>query len=177
MQRLTFHRFLEKYVRALSLSNTNNVRKLARELSEQKNHRLREPLFLYALSTGKVNMLLNELSDYPDSYEYRKLAENYKWNDMVKALQEESVYIGRDYHKAYQSFQYRRNMPETNENKKKLMHKKIKHLQEKKGVSNYRLYTDLKLNPSNINSFLKYCDTKKVSLDVARSMVTYLEAA
>jgi hypothetical protein len=48
-------------------------------------------------------------------------------------------------------------------------------LQGSTGVTNYRLYADLGLNHGNMNAWLKSGDPKKVSLDVARRAVEYLE--
>ena len=37
--------------------------------------------------------------------------------------------------------------------------------------SAYRLYTDLKLNPGNVNAWLKHNDSSKMSLDCVRQIV------
>jgi hypothetical protein len=55
------------------------------------------------------------------------------------------------------------------------MRNKVVQLQKPKVVSNYRLYSDLRLNPGNFNAWLKYGDPNKVSLDTARRTVKYLE--
>ena len=44
---------------------------------------------------------------------------------------------------------------------------------QKKKLSNYRLYTDLKLNPGNVNAWLKHNDSSKMSLDCARKIYQY----
>ena len=59
---------------------------------------------------------------------------------------------------------------------KELMRKKVKRLQEKNGVTNYRIYTDLKLNPGNLNAWLKHGDSEKVSLETARMTLRYVES-
>lgn len=46
---------------------------------------------------------------------------------------------------------------------------------KKSGVSNYRIYTDLKLNPGNLNAWLKHGDSSKVSLYTARKTLQYME--
>ena len=55
------------------------------------------------------------------------------------------------------------------------MRQKVKRLQEKYGVTNYRIYTDLRLNPGNLNAWLKHGDSDKVSLDTARKTLRYVE--
>ena len=43
------------------------------------------------------------------------------------------------------------------------MRNKVVKLQKAQGVSNYRLYADLRLNPGNFNAWLKHGDPNKVS--------------
>ena len=175
MRRLTFSGYLEKYVRSLSFGETNNIYKLAGELST--NHRLREPLLLYALSVGKQDRLLRALNDDYLRRLYSDMIATYSWHDIIQALEENDVRLDSDYHKVYRSFISRRHMPETDAKVKRLMLSKIKDLQNSNNVSNYRVYKDLGLDRSNINSFLKHGDISKVSLDVARRMLVYLEVA
>jgi hypothetical protein len=174
MRRLTFNGFLERYVRALSMNATNSLYKLVREVPT--NHRLREPLLLYALSSGKTNVLLRASAGTELHAQYSKIVANYSWNDMINALEAKDESLDRNYHKAYRSYISRRDALETDNDTKTLMHSKIKRLQNSKRVSNYRIYKDLGLNHGNANAFLKCGDVSKVSLDTARSMVTYLES-
>lgn len=59
------------------------------------------------------------------------------------------------------------------------MRKMVKHLLKNLSIhrwdmirqSAYRLYTDLKLNPGNVNAWLKHNDSSKMSLDCARQIV------
>ena len=174
MQRLTFHRYLEQYVRSLSYGKTNSIFKLANEVSS--NPRLKEPLFLYASSFGKVDILLRASENLPVSFEYENLA-HYSWVQLVKLLEENDVRLDHRYHKAYRSYVSRRNMFDTEKDTRRLMHKKIRKLQESKGVSNYRLYSDLKLNQSNVNAYLKHGDIARISKKIAEKIIEYLEAA
>ena len=56
MRKLTFEGFLKQYVAELSGVQTASVHKLADRMA--KNPRLKEPLFLYALTFDKVDWLL-----------------------------------------------------------------------------------------------------------------------
>ena len=105
------------------------------------------------------------------------LAEKYKWEDIVKALEEKDVDLSRDYHKVYRSYCSKRDARNVDRDTKLLMHKRIRELQETKGVSNYRLYTDLMLNPSNTNAFLKNGALGRLSIEVAEKMLTYMRSA
>ena len=52
-------------------------------------------------------------------------------------------------------------------------YRRVLELQQKKKLTNYRLYTDLKLNPGNVNAWLKHNDSSKMSLDCARQIYKY----
>ncbi len=54
------------------------------------------------------------------------------------------------------------------------MRKKILSIQKEKNCSNYRVYTDLHLNPGNINSWLKNGDSTKVSYQTAEKIMNYV---
>ena len=47
---------------------------------------------------------------------------------------------------------------------------------QKKKLTKYRLYTDLKLNPGNVNAWLKHNDSSKMSLDCARQIYKYAKS-
>jgi len=175
MRRLSFKGYLKEYVRSLSINNTNSIYKLAGELSF--NHRLREPLLLYALSTGKQERLLNTCNDGLLRKLYSDIIDAYTWRDIIQALEEKDEKLEKGYHKVYRSFISKRNMPETDYKVKELMFNKINRLKISKNVSNYRIYKDLELDCSNINSFLKHGNVDKVSLIVARRILAYLETA
>ena len=55
------------------------------------------------------------------------------------------------------------------------MRSKILRLQKAKQITNYRIYTDLKLNPGNTNAWLKHGSHEKISLNNARSILRYME--
>ena len=57
MRELTFLGFLTEYVRSLSKAGTASVFALAKKASSD-NPRLREPLLLYTLASGKKDILL-----------------------------------------------------------------------------------------------------------------------
>ena len=176
MRQLTINGYLERYVRSLSYGNTNNIFKLVNEV-KNKHHRLREPLFLYALSVGKINLVLRAATGDRLHTVYSELADKYSWDDMLVALESKDNSLDSDFHKTYNSYIRLRNMPITNNNSKMLMHSKIKRLQQDKHISNYRIYTDLKLNPGNVNAYLKRGDVNKIGLRTVDRIVEYLECA
>lgn len=174
MRELTFQGFLTRYVKQLSQQETGSFYKLAAQASLQ-NPRLREPLFLYALYGQKVDVLLRAAKDADLQREYRRMAERFTAEAMTKALEEGAQEVPEGYHKVWRSYISRKNRGRSDDHTKELMRQKVKRLQEKKGVTNYRIYTDLKLNPGNLNTWLKHGNGDKVSLDTARKTLRYVE--
>lgn len=148
--------------------------KLAAEAS-RTNPRLREPLLLYAVYSQKQDVLLQATKEPGLREEYRRLMMHYTADKMTELFEQASPLLPDGYHKVWRSYQTRKNRGQANDHTKELMRQKVKRLQEKNGVTNYRIYTDLKLNPGNLNAWLKHGDADKVSLDTARRTLHYVE--
>ncbi len=160
MKELSYNGFLKRYVRDLSQGNTCSIYKLARE-AEHDNPRLKEPLYLYAVSSGKKEELMNAVKNSPLKAEYCAL-------ETLSELPER-------YSRIYTSYLAERDRYKTQDNIVSLIQKKVCHLQNQKGISTYRICKDLHLNPGNINCWLKNGDCKKVSLSTARSVLDYVQ--
>lgn len=174
MRELTFRGFLTQYVRQLSEQETSSFYKLAAEAGST-NPRLREPLLLCAMYAQKQGVLLQATKE-PGLYaEYHRLVMLYTADEMTKLLEQASPLIPAEYHKVWRSYQSRKNQGQADDHTKELMRQKIRRLQEVHGVTTYRIYTDLKLNPGNLNAWLKHGDSNKVSLDTARRTLRYVE--
>lgn len=174
MRELTFKGFLTQYVRQLSKSDTNSLYKLAAEAGSD-NPRLREPLLLYAMYSGKQTVLLQAAKNPELHAEYQKMVQ-YSTEETTQLLESGSSLLPAEYHKVWRSFQSQKNRGQADNHTKELMRQKVRRLQDQCGVSNYRIYTDLKLNPGNVNAWLKHGDADKVSLDTARRTLRYVEA-
>ena len=174
MRDLTFRGYLTQYVRQLAVEETNSLYKLAAEASGN-NPRLREPLFLYAVYSQKEKVLLQATKEPTLYMEYQRMVELYTADMMTELFEQASPLLPAEYHKVWRSYQRRKNRGQADEHTKELMRQKVKCLQEKKSVTNYRIYTDLKLNPGNLNAWLKHGDSDKVSLDTARKTLRYVE--
>jgi hypothetical protein len=174
MRELSFKGFLKQYVFSLSAGKTYSLYKLANEAATT-NSRLREPLFLYALFWEKENVLLKATKDRNLHNEYSRMFCKYDKNSMEKAFAINSAELPERYLRVYLSYTRLMMRKKNNNNIKMLMHKEIRHLQDVKAVSNYRLYTDLGLNASNVNSFLKNGNLQKVSRKTADRIISYLE--
>ena len=174
MRDLTFRGFLTQYVRQLAAEETNSLYKLASEASSS-NPRLREPLFLYAVYSQKEKVLLQATKEPVLYAEYNRMVTLYTADRMTELLEQASPQLPAEYHKVWRSYQSRKNKGLADEHTKELMRQKVKRLQEKKGITTYRIYTDLKLNPGNLNAWLKHGNGDKVSLETARNTLRYVE--
>lgn len=174
MRELTFRGFLARYVRQLSEQETNSLYKLATEAGSS-NPRLREPLFLYAMYSQKMDVLLRATKASALHAQYQRMASMYTAEKLTELLEQESSRIPIEYHKVWRSYQSRKGRVQTDDHTKELMRQKVRRLQEKNGVTNYRIYTDLKLNPGNLNAWLKHGSSGKVSLETARKTLRYVE--
>lgn len=174
MRELTFRGFLTRYVKELSKAKTNSLYRLAEEASHD-NARLREPLFLFALYSGKQTVLLQVTKNQNLFAEYQKMVSLYTADQMTQLFEDNASVLPNEYHKVWRSFQTQKNRRQTDDHTKELLRLKIMRLQERCGVSNYRIYTDLNLNPGNVNAWLKHGVADKVSLDTARRTLRYVE--
>lgn len=176
MRELTFKGFLTQYVKRLSRQGTNSLYKLAAEAGNN-NPRLREPLLLYAMFAEKQDVLLMATKEAALHDHYAGFVSQYSPEQITALLAEGSPLLAEEYHKVWRSYVSQKNRLQADNHTKELIRKKVKRLQEKTGVTNYRIYTDLKLNPGNLNAWLKHGDGDKVSLDTARMTLHYVEGA
>jgi len=172
VRELTFSGFLTTYVRNLSAEDTNSIARLTCEAATT-NARLREPLLLYAFWSGKADTLQRSAEKYG-------LREFYGQLLSADRLQLENALcnglLPSEYLKVWNSYLRRRDRHLADDDTKALMRQRILALQEAKGVSNYRIYTDLRINPGNLNAWLKHGDCGKVSLKTARTVLQYVKS-
>lgn len=173
MRELTFPGFLKSYVRELSLTHSTGVRVLAKEAAK-RNFRLREPLYLYALFTGQIGLLQKSVRGTALATAYEGLPDDP--TEMEKQFRAEPLNLPEGYRKVWHSYLTYKERGKRDEVTKELMRRQIVHLQAERGVSNYRLYTSLGLNPGNLNAWLKHGDGKKVSLKTARAVLDEVRA-
>lgn len=171
MRELTFSGFSTEYVRSLSKAGTTSVFALAKEAAGD-NPRLREPLLLYALACGKKDLLLRAAKRFglESFYEPSFSAVG---NNKIEFVLENGL-LPESYQKVWRSYLSKKNSRLTDDATKELMRNRILRLQKERDVTNYRLYTDLKMNPGNLNAWLKHGDCNKISLDRARDVLRYL---
>lgn len=174
MRKLTFKGYLQKYVKSLSLSGTNDIKRLAEEVP--KNYRLAEPLVLYALSVNKRNRLLQVATDPHLKNLIHYFPEQLSWDDILLAFVNNEKNYPSEIRKVYSSYISQRDRQKANSHTKALMLERSRQLQQEKRVTTYRIYTDLKLNHGNVNAYLKNGDINKVGLEVAEKVLDYLRS-
>ncbi|MGN1304323.1 MAG: hypothetical protein ACI4YB_04720, partial [Oscillospiraceae bacterium] len=80
-----------------------------------------------------------------------------------------------DYLKVVNSYNRKIGMKENDDHIKELMLDKIVKLKDQKNISNYRIYTELKINAGNFNDFIKNRSLNKLSLNKSREVYNYLQ--
>lgn len=170
MRELTFVGFLKRYLKELSINNSINLSKLAKELSD--NPRLREPLFLYVVFMDKQKMIMQELIN---DKEYIDFIKSYDKKNLVKLLNESNKELKEEYLKVWRSYLSEKNKPESDYHTKELILKNVIKIKNMKKISNYRIYTELDLNHGNINAWLKNGECNKVSLVIARKILQFTQ--
>lgn len=171
MRELSFAGFLTAYVRDLSPSGSGKITVLMSEAAETAP-RLREPLLLYAVMTGKQELLCRAAEKHGLTGFYGS-ALHLSPLEVERSLEQNSLPEG--YQKVWNSYKSRKNRYSADSMTKDMMRSRVLALREKKRITNYRIYTDLGLNPGNLNAWLKHGDGRLVSLDTARAVLRYTE--
>ena len=171
MRELTFKGFLKLYVKELSRGNTVNIQALVSEV-ETGNHRLCAPLVLYAVSADKKAAMLRSLGQSPASGEMREMLNTFKGEGAEQRLDAED--LSSEYRKVFEAYKIAKQAPERDMELKKAMREKVLQMMASSRCTKYRIYTDLKLNPGNVNSWLKNGDGTKVSYKSAKLIMDYV---
>ena len=79
-----------------------------------------------------------------------------------------------EYETIYKNYLYIRNKKVHDDKIKEMMFLRITETIKLKSITNYRIYTTLKLNSGNANTFLKNGDVSKVSLDTTRRILQFV---
>ena len=175
MRQLTFPGFLDRYVRELSADNKGALYSLAHE-AVNGNPRLKEPLYLYALSTGREHTLMKAVKGTVLENEYGSMKSQYSYTDMVKAFQMVPCDLPEGYQKVWRSYQSEAGAYERDSRVKELLRLRILDLQKEKIISTYRICKDLHLNNANVNACLKNGEGRKISLPAARKVLEYVDS-
>ncbi len=174
MRELTFKGFLKSYVNELSFCRSLSLFELCSEAAGL-NPRLREPLLLYSMLSGKEAVLLRACKSEALKRHYVSILDRFDADTIVTAL-EQRVNLSDGYYKAWSSYLSVKNRFAGDAETKELMRKRILRHQAAFHITNYKIYTELNLNAGNLNSWLKHGDNNKVSLTTARKVLSFTES-
>lgn len=121
---MTFLEYLTDYMQRLSYHETTDIALLAHE-AQSNNHRLQEPLFLYALFSNQTKELLLHIQDVKMKQEYEELLSKYNISSMELALKEQDYNLRERYTRVWKSYLVRANMSNRENRVKCLMIEKV----------------------------------------------------
>lgn len=164
MRKLTFKGYLEQQLCEMSGYKSKSLYKFAK--SSADNARLKNVLCLYLNNYTNENLKMKIQRKYPYiSDECKRTA------DKNTAGFDDSL---SEYRTIYENYLYKRDLKSSENKIIMLMQKQINLIKQEKGISNYRIYKSLRLNPGNINAFLSNGDVTKVGLNTARAILSFV---
>ena len=164
MREQLFINFLQDYLQDISGLQTCNIHKLANEM--KKNYRIRDSLILYcAISGDNRKKILNRFTNN----KYKEVMSNLNENNFLSDDYEEY-----EFRKIWNSYQNKIKIVEYDNYIKENARLTILKSMKEKGITNYRVYKDLNLNPGNINDYLTNNNLKKVSVDTVKAIANYV---
>ena len=164
MREQLFINFLQDYLQDISGLQTCNIHKLANEM--KKNYRIRDSLILYcALSGDNRKKILNRFTNN----KYKEVMSNLNENNFLSDDYEEY-----EFRKIWNSYQNKIKIVEYDNYIKENARLTILKSMKEKGITNYRVYKDLNLNPGNINDYLTNNNLKKVSVATVKAIANYV---
>ncbi len=173
MKQTTFKRFLSNYAKDMNRENSLSLFK--NEKYSQGNVRLLTVFSFYVFFNKEVTKtLLSNKEKLPTLYNmYTKLNDKYHnltYDNVDKVVNNFDEFD--ELNKLYKS--YTNLYVNKYDMVKRAYHQKIRHIQEEKQISNYRIYTDLKINHGNTNDFLKNAKYDKLSQKNIQSIYHYV---
>ena len=94
---------------------------------------------------------------------------------MSDDIADENSTIPDEYIKVYHSYLFFKDKYKRDNETKLLMKRKIENLQQQKSITDYHINKELNINPGNSNAFMKHNKLNKISLNITRKTLDYLE--
>lgn len=166
--RRTFAGFLKRYCAALAGEDTSSMARLA-EIANGTATRVAEPLFVLALETGRVELLLKCARGTWMESEYDELAElSHGWEgDAERFLR--TVDVPERYSRVLDAFHAGDDLASSDARLKELYRKKTSESLAVTGKSVYQVCREARVCTSNAYPFLAG-NLSRVSLDAARRL-------
>ena len=159
MRYMTFNNYLKQYLADVSGQSSFSIHKLTK--LSKRNVRILDPLILYCLFEDKMNIFNKYCSC------------NHNLESLNKNNFLDDKYSDYAFQKIYQSYTRKNNLSKYDLQTKGLIRDNILKLMNEKNISKYRIYSDLSLNPGNINDYLLNGNAKKVSLNLVKKIYNY----
>lgn len=177
MRRISFATWAKRQL-SQQLDGRFNLRELAAIVQHSDDDRLKSLMLLYAASTSRTERLLEFIWDENLANEYRLAASAISQRSIEKlALRGTPMHALNDtYNAVMAEFVEAYNVSDEKASTKKQLWAETRDIQLRYGISNCTIYNGLKLNPGNVNAYLKYGATEKVSIANARRIKTYAES-
>ncbi len=176
MKLKTFKSFLVDYVKDMNPERSLSLFKNEKYVLNDK--RLLNVYSFYVLFNSNVEKtLLSKKEKLPELYDmYRLYKEKYKGFTYGNLSKKVDMLDGFDelkqLYNSYKNLVVNRNLL-----LKKLYHNRITNIKKEKSITNYRIYTDLKLNHGNTNDYLKNEKYEKLSINKVKSILEYVTSA
>jgi hypothetical protein len=177
LKKPSFLSFLKNYLRYLGDCRSLALPTLV-QLGSTDYPRVVEPLYFYAIETDQLGRLLR-LSEGMWFYDdYLSLSKRFESKEeLLNALDAHDASIPLRYRKIYLSYKSERDKTANDKAFAQLARIELLEQLAGKGISKYRVYTDLNLNPGNINRYLKHGDTKNISRQTVNKVLRYVREA
>lgn len=165
---LSFPEFLQQYVKDLAGKDTLDIPQLLSCCNDFP--KLREPLFVYAVISGRLQELNNALEAQPNLV----LSELYNTCSSltIEMLQRQNAELPERVLRVWKSYVSVRNSAKTENHIKELMRQRILHLLQSRNITASQLCDGLHLNPA----WLEYGDANAISYADATKLLDYVES-
>ena len=169
MRKLSLKSYLEKQMIALSGLNSKSLYRFS--ALSKNNARLKDTVALYLMLFVKEDLKRHLLNKYPYLRSGCEKLDSITQDNAESFLADDSL---SEYRTIYENYLNTINTHDNENRIKRMMYQRIVLLQKEKGISNYAVYKELKLNPGNANAFLKNGDVSKLSLDTVRRILEFV---
>lgn len=175
MRRPTFERWAKREALRAANARAFSFKNLAGALQDGCTA-LKAPLFLYAYETDDLDRLFRYIRDDSLIEEFKRV-ENVLGGRPAEKLALRGTpmrLLPCEYQACFDAFSLAFRAPERLEAEKRALWEKTVSAQRRKNIPNSAVYQRLRLNPGNVNSYLKDGAVEKLSLENARIILEFV---
>ncbi len=175
MRRPTFERWAKREALRAANARAFSFKNLAGALQDGCTA-LKAPLLLYAYETDDLDRLFRYIRDDSLIEEFKRV-ENVLGGRPAEKLALRGTpmrLLPCEYQACFDAFSLAFHAPERLEAEKRALWEKTVSAQRRKDIPNSAVYQQLRLNPGNVNSYLKDGAVEKLSLENARIILEFV---